>query len=326
MAKFNLTLPNVKILNNPKKQWMELSRGNVRIASDRKIAVDWDKYNQNDYLFTHDTIVSSVQVAENGYYIEPPCDELVNSNGNAWITPVLLATFKSFIGKPNYSEHVQIPALSKGILLDAVARPVKYASDNGKTASVVYIDILVATDRRHADIVSRVESGELNSLSMGCCVATTTCSKCGKVIKEGENNCKCLDKHLLEYFVDENGVKRIIAELCGSLEYDENGKPKKDAQGNFIADPNSVEFIEASWVENPAFKGAVVNYQIEDMRKVASNILELPDLRDINFFDNIHKLRVADKFGMATIKLVMEEMKKMKNNEMYKRIAKRISE
>lgn len=56
-------------------------------------------------------------------------------------------------------EHVQIKELSKGKIIDAVAR------DLGDT---VYIDILVATDRKHTELIKDIESGKMNTLSMGC--------------------------------------------------------------------------------------------------------------------------------------------------------------
>ena len=70
---------------------------------------------------------------------------------NAWSNPVLLATFGTFRGAQNYHEHVQIPELSKGTILDAVIRPVAYQDDDGKTAAVNYVDILVATNKNLKD-------------------------------------------------------------------------------------------------------------------------------------------------------------------------------
>ena len=171
----HLDLPVAAILHQPARDWKRVALGSVRIASDRNIEVDWNKYNVDDFLFTHCTIVSSVSVAENGYYIEPPCDELVNSNGNAWSTPVLVETFRSFVGAQNYYEHIQVPECSKGRIMDAVLRPVIYAGKDGKNqASVYYVDILVGTERRHSDLVRRIEAGEMNTMSMGCGLAGTS--------------------------------------------------------------------------------------------------------------------------------------------------------
>ena len=163
------------ILTNPQEQWDRIKRsslGNRRVAF-RKLDVDWKKYNTNDYLFTHDTACCSVETEENGYWNTPPCWELVNANGNAWTTPVLLASFRTFIGGENYLEHLQIPSLSKGKLLDAVARPVTYHSKKYGDAHIYFIEVLVATERKHTNLIERIESGKLTTLSMGCHVDGT---------------------------------------------------------------------------------------------------------------------------------------------------------
>jgi len=163
----SLDLPVANILANPRSDWGMLTHGaRVRVARD--IEVDWKKYNQSDYLFSHCSIVASVQVKDDGHTIIPACVELVNNNGNAWTNEVLLATFKTFIGGENYLEHLQIESLSKGKILDAVARPVEYKDEKGRKANIFYIDLLVATDRKHDDLVRKITAGELTTMSMGC--------------------------------------------------------------------------------------------------------------------------------------------------------------
>ena len=119
---FVLNLPVANILDNPKRDWRSVSAGKIKVASNRSLGIDWNEYCKDDYLFTHATIVASVATAKNGYHIQSPCDELVNNNGNAWTNEVLLSTFRSFVGGENYYEHVQVPELSKGKILDAVIR------------------------------------------------------------------------------------------------------------------------------------------------------------------------------------------------------------
>ncbi len=164
---FSIDLPIATILRNPRREWTAITAGNRRFA--RTVDMDWTKFNIDDYLITHSSIVSSVNVADNGYYIEPPCDELVNANGNSWSTPVLLATFKTFVGGDNFVEHFQSPEASKGKILDAVLRPVVYVGKDGKSkANVMYTDILIATSKKHVDLIESIESGRLDTLSMGC--------------------------------------------------------------------------------------------------------------------------------------------------------------
>jgi hypothetical protein len=66
-------------------------------------------------------------------------------------------------------EHVQIPELSKGKVIDAALREISVGKDKkGKNLTTYYVDILVATDRKHEDLVRKIQAQELNTLSMGC--------------------------------------------------------------------------------------------------------------------------------------------------------------
>lgn len=206
------------------------------------------------YLLSHATIVCSVdtdptpnvrlgKVEEGGqtvnrrwgnYLITPDHSKYVNNNGDAWTRPVLMKSYRTFIGSHNFLEHVQVEDLSKGRIIDAVPR------DVGES---LYIDILVATDRRHSDLVSDIESGKLGAMSMGCNVEHTTCTKCGNVAVDETEMCEHVRYQKLNKYFDNTGKQRVIAELCG----------------HETEDPTAgVTFIEASWVANPAFTGAVM--------------------------------------------------------------------
>jgi len=294
MKKFNANLNIKGILANPQEDWNRIKRaaqGNVRVAF-RKLDVDWKKYTTDNYLFTHDTIVCSVETEPNHYWIKKPCEELVNANGNAWSNEVLLGCFKTFVGGENFLEHVQQPSLSKGKILDAIIRPVVHHSEKYGDAHIYMVDILVATNRKHADLVHRIESGKLSTMSMGCLADKVQCSICGKIIGDGERECEHLERHLGKQVVCEDGETRICAELCGCL----------DKDGNF--EEGSCEFIEASWVDNPAFPGAVLNEfvetpEIKEARE--SEERDLAHLFDGNLFE---RLKVADKESNLAIKVV----------------------
>lgn len=142
------------------------------------------KCNPNQYLLSHATIVASVDtyapkkvklgkqmnsgieidVRWPNFRVKPECHDIINNNGDAWERSLLLSTYRTFIGAQNYLEHIQLPELSKGFIVDAIAR------DLGKTA---YIDILVATDRKHAQLIRDIQSGKIDSMSMGCHVPGT---------------------------------------------------------------------------------------------------------------------------------------------------------
>lgn len=306
---FNFNMPIATLLDNPKKDWSLLTgKSGVRCAS--QMNIDWIKFPKEDYIFTHVTALSSVNVEDNGYYIKQACNGLVNANGNAWATAVLLATYHTFKGGFNFLEHNQIEELSKGIILDAIVRPVEHIGLNGQKELIYYCDLLVATERRHTDLVAKIQSGQLTTLSMGCSCAYCTCSKCGKVIGDGEENCEHIDNELLTTFKDENGIERIVSELCGRM---------INQNGIWIADPESVKFFEISWVANPAFKGAVVNHTIDfpdSMNKVASYD------KEAIWNYSLESLRVADTYGMLALKVAKEELKRKRLNNIINEVAK----
>jgi hypothetical protein len=216
------------------------------------------QFDPDRYLLTHATIISSVDVDEapnvklssepfqpatdegespiirpwSDYLIKPECSQYVNQNGDAWERKLLMATYKTFCGAENYLEHVQIPSLSKGKIIDAVARVLQ---------DTVYIDILVATDRAHAELVSDILNKIITAMSMGCTIQFSICTRCGNVAYDETQLCAHV-KHSkrLPFQSAHDRKQRIVAELCGHH-----------------TDPSSVRFIEASWVKQPAFEGAV---------------------------------------------------------------------
>jgi len=153
-------------------------------------------------------------------------------NSDSWERKLLLGTFRTFIGGQNYVEHLQIPELSKGRIIDAAAR------DLGDT---VYVDILVATELKHRPLIAAIQSKELQTLSMGCSVQHTTCTQCGNVAEDETQLCAHIKYSKGNSFMDSLGKVRKAVELCGHH-----------------SDLRSVKFIEASWVANPAFTGAVL--------------------------------------------------------------------
>jgi hypothetical protein len=255
---------------NPQLQGAEWN--NIRTASSegglgsslRKQAEDilGEPLTPSRYLLTHATIVCSVDavsapgmktgaVEEDGqeinrkyanFRVAPKTDKYINNNLDSWSREVIQRSYKTFIGAHNFVEHVQVEELSKGRIIDAVLR------DIGES---LYVDILVATDRKHKDLVDQIVSGQMNSMSMGCSVDFTICTKCGHVAADETEMCRHIKYEKGNVFYDDQGNKHRVAELCGHHDDGETA---------------GVTFIEASWVETPAFKGAV-----------ARNILDLPE-------------------------------------------------
>lgn len=234
-------------------------------------------FNPDDYLLTHATIVASVDtfeppnaklgsVVEGGFRVNRKygnfriklgCDKFINNNLDCWDRDVLLKSYRTFIGAHNFVEHVQVEELSKGRIIDAVARDI---------GDSVYVDILIATDRKHKDLVEAIESGKMGTMSMGCTVDGTICTKCGHWAADETEMCPHIKYEKGNTFFDEQGRQHRVAELCGHPELDPTG---------------GVQFIEASWVGTPAFTGAVLRNVLSAnegnaLGKAASAILAIP--------------------------------------------------
>jgi hypothetical protein len=227
-----------------------VTSGNV--FNERQAAKAFNQFSPNKYMLSHCTIIASVDTEEGpgplgrqlvdgfqvdrqygDYYITPGTTQYVNNNNDSWERKLLLSAFHTFIGGENYVEHLQIPELSKGKIVDAVARDI---------GDSIYVDILVATDKKHKPLVAAIESQQLQTLSMGCSVRFTICSRCGNIAIDETQLCPHIRYGKGNTFQDALGQTRKTAELCG----------------HFNAEPGSVKFVEASWVGNPAFKGAVL--------------------------------------------------------------------
>lgn len=240
--------------------FVDRARGRIRTASNspnlltQASEILQDQFSPEKYLLTHATIVASVDttdvsnvklgnVSELGrkvnrrwanYRVLPSRDIYINNNHDCWDRPVLLKSYRTFIGAHNFVEHVQIEDQSRGRIIDAAARDI---------GDSVYVDILIATNRRHASLIQDIESGRMNTMSMGCSVTETICTKCGNVAADETEMCEHVKYGKGQYEYDSHGRKYRVAELCGHVDLDPTG---------------GVTFIEASWVAVPAFQGAVM--------------------------------------------------------------------
>lgn len=231
-------------------------------------------FDPSAYLISHASIVASVdtyapsntptgRVLFEGqmvnrrfadFRIDANCADLINNNNDAWSRGVLLLSYPTFIGGQNYVEHVQQLDLSKGRILDAVAR------DVGRS---IYTDILIATDLRHTDLIRDIRSGRMNTLSMGCQVEGTICTRCGHWSEDDTQACHHIKFMKGSTFIDEQGRPQKVAELCGH---------------QTIGPTGGVNFGEASWVADPAFTGAVLRniLSTEDLGDASTQQLDTP--------------------------------------------------
>jgi hypothetical protein len=212
--------------------WNQIAHPGAKVASAAKLAADNSKY-----LLSHCTIMASVmtEAAPYDYLIKPETSIFVNNNQDAWSNGVLKQSFRSFVGAFNFLEHYQNSKASKGHILDAVLRKVYITPDTW----VYYCDILVATDLAHTDLVADIMSDRVKYMSMGCLTDLVICSYCGAHCTEPSTYCNHLMYQKGTFIADEGGVPRRVAELCGHESLPNGG----------------VKFVEASWVNVPAFPG-----------------------------------------------------------------------
>lgn len=266
------------------KSWSRVRTANVLQGtpslnlSEQASGILGHAFDPERYLLTHATIVGSVDtvdvpnvktgaVVEDGkkvnrkyskFRITHETDKYINNNHDSFDREVLLKSYRTFVGAQNFCEHVQIEELSKGRILDAVIR------DIGES---LYVDILVATDRKHTDLIRSILSHDMGTLSMGATVEETTCTKCGNVAIDETDLCDHIRFQKGQFFFNDLNQKLRIAELCGNPSLDPTG---------------GVRFIEASWVANPAFTGAVMRNIIhpssmsEALKRQAAEILDSP--------------------------------------------------
>ena len=249
------------------------------------------KYTPEKYLLSHCTIIAAVDTEladssnlKSDYYIHPSFSKFVNNNGDAWSKQMLASCYRSFIGSHNYLEHVQIPELSKGRVIDAILREVPVGMDKkGNELTTYYVDILVATERKHKKLITDIQAKKLNSLSMGCKIAYSICTKCGKRAVDETESCVHVRFEKNNIFYDDNGVKRKVAELCGHF-----------------SEPESVTFIDASWVENPAFTGAVIRNIVNPPENILAKLEEANKkesylIQEDDFLKAAHKMAQKDE-------------------------------
>ena len=202
----------------------------------------------------------------------------------------------------------------------------KFTSNYGDDFTVLRIDKVeklrdIEGDNEELDVYCLEVEDEHSFLVDGigvknCLADWVTCSRCGSTLGDNMPNCKHLDHELMARFTDKQGVERIVAELCGRTIIQ---------GGKRVGDPRSVKFIEASWVEHPAFYGAVLNHYVSEIPKEAARILAFPTSRLQMAVDDIFKMRVADKAGMMTLHVAQAELARRMREDRVARIAGRLA-
>lgn len=206
-----------------------------------------EDHNSNS-LYVHTIAFFSVDVdSEVDHYITPETEQYVNTNGDAWERRFVLKIFgRDFPGAFNFEEHIQIPRLNRGRVVDTFAKLL----DN-----TIQVDVLIRVD--DSIVIDDVLMGRYKSVSIGCAYKFATCTQCGTQFAPDDERCVCIETNLKGHFYDNNGIKRIVAELVGHRD-----------------DEDSAQLYECSWVQHPAFKGA----DVQRILKVAGKTIRLSDI------------------------------------------------
>lgn len=129
----------------------------------------------------------------------------------------LKTAYRTFVGSYVYLNHDNTdPAKARGAIIDA-----KYHDEDLEDR---WIEILMEMDEeRCPKLCSLIRSGEIDTVSMGCSIESSTCSICGNVMEYPFEMCE----HIAMKGSKFNG--KLAYEIC-----------------------NGIEFFEESWVYDPA--------------------------------------------------------------------------
>ena len=153
----------------------------------------------------------------------------------------LKTAYKTFIGAYVYLNHDNTdPAKARGAIIDAVY--------HDEDADDRWIEILMELDEeRCPKLCSLIRSGEIDTVSMGCQVESTTCSICGNVAEEPWEFCEHIQQKGREF------EGKLAYEIC-----------------------NGINFFEESFVYDPADPTATVQALNKEAKKIAKTAQEQP--------------------------------------------------
>ena len=193
-----------------------------------------------------------------------------NENGDAFLWDELLRSYKTFIGRNMFLDHDTNPLNTVGKVIDAY--PVE--EENGEK----YIECLCKIDKvAFPNLARNIETGVLNSVSMGASVDKSICSVCGHYI-ESEISPKC--EHMLSL------KKDFVATWDFPKAAIVKGRPIK---AFFINE--GVRFTELSIVTNPADRSALVK-KIVASRNIGNEVVYE---KGANLAHSVWKIITPDK-------------------------------
>ncbi len=208
-----------------------------------------------------------------------------NGNGDYFSRKELEASYGTFAGRQLFLNHESDhPIKSIGKILDA------YEVEDPETGEY-YIECLAKIDRKlHPEMARKVETGELNTVSMGCSCEASMCSVCGTTIHT-DNDEKCA--HL-----EPSGIlKQYTAEIDLPDYGIKKGQPVKAFSIN-----SGLVFNELSIVNVPADSAAFIKTVIASNLK--SKISKKASLDDT---EKKHLQALLDTLDEATSNAIKAE-------------------
>jgi len=197
-----------------------------------------------------------------------------NFNGNKDYFPrkELESSYQTFVGRNIFLDHNSESSLySIGKIIDAL--PI----DDAETGEF-YIELVGKIDRKlHPEICRKIETGELNSTSMGCSVDESICSICGNVLHSDADD-KC----------DHMGMN-LGKEFPAEIDLPEYNIKKGDLIPCFSINKGIV-FNEDSIVGVPADPTAVIKTVLSNMKSHMQKTASLPKDEQINLAAELEKV------------------------------------
>lgn len=186
-----------------------------------------------------------------------------NQNGDGFPLKELQASYSTFVGKGNFIDHKSDDITKiRGLVVDAFMN-----TEDG------CVECLIAVDKvSHPQLVRDIDTGVVNSVSMGTRVGWSTCSVCGNVARTEHDYCD----HVKNY----KGMK---------LSLYTNNSDHKFGSWPIHEVNHDLEFIELSWVAVPAFREANVLEKIASLKKAVDE----GSLSETNIPENLQKMHEA---------------------------------
>jgi hypothetical protein len=198
-----------------------------------------------------------------------------NYNGNADYFPKkeIEAAYHTFVGKGIYLDHNASSVMySVGKIIDAFPT----IDPENKEWS---ISCLAKIDRKlHPEIARKVETGELNTVSMGCSCGESKCSVCGTILRTDDDP-KCA--HL--------SPGKLMHDFEAEIDLPEYGIYKGQPVKSFAIN-SQINFNELSLVGVPAWPRAFVTTILSNLKNTISKQASLTKEEQLDLVAQFEKL------------------------------------